>query len=220
MSFRRATSARNSAAVRARSVGFASELSFERSAFLVDFRDPLADDWGIGAALENLAVAGELGRAVLEQMPEIELEGLVVFVRGEAIALIVHSDGQLQPSAGWPGVRRRCFGPLPWGALDNRSTYCHCKYVSSVKDERLQIRVGPAEKRLLERAAEASHLSVSAFVVQSAAGRAEEVLAERQVITLGHSAAAALSNALERPGQVNGRLAEALGRRHKFRWID
>lgn len=48
-----------------------------------------------------------------------------------------------------------------------------------LKDDRLQIRVNPADKALLERAAAASHLNVSAFVVQAAALRAEEVLAER-----------------------------------------
>jgi uncharacterized protein (DUF1778 family) len=43
--------------------------------------------------------------------------------------------------------------------------------MSMTKDDRLQIRVGPAEKGLLERAAAATHVSVSAFVVQSAAAR-------------------------------------------------
>ncbi len=104
--------------------------------------------------------------------------------------------------------------------LTSQALYCHCKYMTSLKDERLQIRVGPAEKRLLERAAEVSHLSVSAFVVQSAAGRAEEVLAERQVIALSPSAAAAFTNALEHPGHVNSRLADALRRPRKFRWLD
>ena len=61
----------------------------------------------------------------------------------------------------------------------------------SVKDERLQIRVNPDEKRLLERAAEAAHLSVSAFVVAAAAERAESVLAERQVVALSPAAAEA-----------------------------
>jgi len=92
--------------------------------------------------------------------------------------------------------------------------------MTSLKDERLQIRVGPTEKRLLERAAEASHLSVSAFVVQSAASRAEQVLAERQLIVLSPSAAAAFSDALERPGEVSQRLGAALRRPRKFRWLD
>lgn len=88
------------------------------------------------------------------------------------------------------------------------------------KDERLQIRVDPAEKRLLERAAEASHVSVSAFVLQSAAAQAAEVLAERQFIELSPDAAAAFSEALEKPAMVNRRLASALERPRRFRWFD
>jgi DNA-binding transcriptional ArsR family regulator len=54
--------------------------------------------------------------------------------------------------------------------------------MSMTKDDRLQIRVGPAEKRLLERAAAATHVSVSAFVVQSAAARAATALADAGLI--------------------------------------
>jgi uncharacterized protein (DUF1778 family) len=48
--------------------------------------------------------------------------------------------------------------------------------MATVKDGRLQIRVDPTDKLLLERAAAASHLNVSAFVLQAAAARAEEVI--------------------------------------------
>lgn len=98
--------------------------------------------------------------------------------------------------------------------------YCHCKYMSTTKEERLQIRVGPADKALLERAAAASHLNVSAFVVQAAATRAEEILAERSSIRLSSNAAVAFSEALERPAEVNDRLAQALRRKRKFSWLD
>jgi uncharacterized protein (DUF1778 family) len=92
--------------------------------------------------------------------------------------------------------------------------------MATVKDERLQIRVDPAEKALLERAAAASHLNVSAFVVQAAASRAEEILAERTSIRLSPEAAAVFSEALERPADVNERLAQALRRPRKFTWLD
>jgi uncharacterized protein (DUF1778 family) len=104
--------------------------------------------------------------------------------------------------------------------LDNPSLYCHCKYMATTKQERLQIRVGPADKALLERAAAATHLNTSAFVVQAAASRAEEVLAERSSILLSAEAAAAFSKALERPAEVNARLAKALSRKRKFSWLD
>ena len=92
--------------------------------------------------------------------------------------------------------------------------------MSMTKDDRLQIRVGPAEKSLLERAAAATHVSVSAFVVQSAAARVATVLADRPLIELGSEAAAAFTEALEAPATVNQRLATALARPRKFRWID
>jgi uncharacterized protein (DUF1778 family) len=92
--------------------------------------------------------------------------------------------------------------------------------MSTTKEDRLQIRVGPADKALLERAAAASHLNVSAFVVQAAASKAEEVLAERSSIRLSTRAAAAFTEALERPAEVNHRLARALRRRRKFTWLD
>jgi uncharacterized protein (DUF1778 family) len=92
--------------------------------------------------------------------------------------------------------------------------------MSTIKEERLQIRVGPADKALLERAAAASHLNVSAFVIQAAASRAEQVLAERSSIRLSGEAAAAFSEALERPAEVNDRLATAMRRKRKFSWLD
>ena len=88
------------------------------------------------------------------------------------------------------------------------------------KDERLQIRVDQAEKRLLERAAEAAHVSVSAFVVQSAAAHAADVLAERQIVELGPDGAAAFNAALNAPAAVNRRLEAALDRPQGFRWLD
>ena len=91
--------------------------------------------------------------------------------------------------------------------------------MSTTKEQRLQIRVGPTDKALLERAAAASHLNVSAFVIQAAASRAEEILAERSSIRLSSEAAVAFSEALERPAQVNDRLARALRRKRKFSWL-
>jgi uncharacterized protein (DUF1778 family) len=106
------------------------------------------------------------------------------------------------------------------GWLDNPMLYCHCEYMSMVKEERLQIRVGPADKALLERAAAASHLNVSAFVVQAAASKAEEILAERSSIRLSREAALAFTEALERPAGVNDRLASAMRRTRTFSWLD
>jgi uncharacterized protein (DUF1778 family) len=92
--------------------------------------------------------------------------------------------------------------------------------MATVKDDRLQIRVGPQEKGLLERAAKATHQNLSAFVLQAAALHAEEVLAERSVIRLSPQAAQAFSEALAQPARVNERLAAALERPGRFSWID
>ncbi len=92
--------------------------------------------------------------------------------------------------------------------------------MATVKDDRLQIRVGPTDKSLLERAAAASHVNLSAFVLQAAAARAEEILAERHTIRLSTQAAKALDEALQRPAQANQRLADALRRPRKFTWLD
>ena len=90
----------------------------------------------------------------------------------------------------------------------------------NLKEERLQIRVNPDEKRLLEQAAQSAHLSVSAFVLQAASQQAERLLAERQTITLSPDAAEAFAKALSQPAAVSERLRAALGRTQKFRWID
>lgn len=107
-----------------------------------------------------------------------------------------------------------------WTGLTSPLLYCHREHMATLKDDRLQIRVGPADKALLERAAAATHLNVSAFVVQAAASRAEEILAERSSIRLSSDAAAAFSEALELPGEVNERLAQALRRDRTFSWLD
>jgi uncharacterized protein (DUF1778 family) len=91
---------------------------------------------------------------------------------------------------------------------------------ATAKAQRLQIRVDRNDKFLLERAAAAAHLNVSAFVLQAAAARAEEVLAERPSIVLNASAAKVFSQALEEPAQVNERLAQALHRTRSFTWVD
>ena len=89
-----------------------------------------------------------------------------------------------------------------------------------MKNDRLQLRIDPVAKQRLERAAEAAHLSVSAFVLQSAELHAEQVLADRPVITLDATAAAAFAIALQRPAEVNQRLGAATARPAGFAWLD
>jgi uncharacterized protein (DUF1778 family) len=98
--------------------------------------------------------------------------------------------------------------------------YCHSEYMTSIKEQRLQIRVDPQRKQILERAADAAHQNLSAFVLQAASQHAEDVLAERSAIQLSPQVAQAFSEALAQPASVNQRLAEALDRPRQFRWVD
>ncbi|MBS1870023.1 MAG: DUF1778 domain-containing protein [Actinobacteria bacterium] len=98
--------------------------------------------------------------------------------------------------------------------------YCQSEYMGKIKEQRLQIRVDPQRKQLLERAADAAHQNLSAFVLGAASRHAEEVLAERTVVELSPQAAQAFSDALAQPARVNERLAAALARPRQFRWVD
>jgi uncharacterized protein (DUF1778 family) len=92
--------------------------------------------------------------------------------------------------------------------------------MTSMKDDRLQLRVDATSKRRLEEAASEAHLTVSAFVLQAASRAADNLLAERQTIHLSPDSAATFTEALNRPAQVNERLAAALKRPAKFTWLD
>jgi uncharacterized protein (DUF1778 family) len=92
--------------------------------------------------------------------------------------------------------------------------------MTSMKDDRLQLRVDAAAKRRLEEAASEAHLSITAFVLQAANRAADDILAERRTVHLSPDAAAAFSDALNRPAQVNERLAKALQRPSNFSWLD
>jgi uncharacterized protein (DUF1778 family) len=52
------------------------------------------------------------------------------------------------------------------------------------RTEKLDLRITPAAKRALQSAAEASHKTLSEFVLESALQRADHVLADRQVFRL------------------------------------
>jgi uncharacterized protein (DUF1778 family) len=129
-------------------------------------------------------------------------------------------------------VRRVGYSGVPIGAIwlrdaeltvieiDNRDMYCHCEYMGSTRDDRLQVRIDADTKRRLEDAANEVHLNLSAFVLQAARERAENILAERELIQLAPNAAAAFAAALSRPAEINEALREVLRRPKKFTWLD
>jgi uncharacterized protein (DUF1778 family) len=92
--------------------------------------------------------------------------------------------------------------------------------MTSMKDDRLQLRVDVTSKWRLEEAAAEPHLSVSAFVLQAASQGADNLLAERQSIHLSPDSAAVFTEALNDPARVNKRRAATLKRPAKFTWLD
>jgi uncharacterized protein (DUF1778 family) len=90
----------------------------------------------------------------------------------------------------------------------------------SIRDDRLQVRIDATAKRRIEEAAAEVHLNLSAFVLQAAQERAEQILAERELIRLSPDAAAAFEAALSRPARVNEALRDTLQRPRKFSWLD
>ena len=88
------------------------------------------------------------------------------------------------------------------------------------RDDRLQVRVDATVKRRLEEAATEVGLSLSAFVLQSAQRQAAEVLADRSLIRLSPTAAAAFDEALSQPARINVRLSAVLGRPTTLTWLD
>lgn len=82
---------------------------------------------------------------------------------------------------------------------------------SAPRSEKLDLRLSPAAKRVLQTAATASHRSVSEFVLESALARAEETLPDRQRFGLGTDEWAAFQAALDAPPRPLPRMARLLG---------
>jgi uncharacterized protein (DUF1778 family) len=75
------------------------------------------------------------------------------------------------------------------------------------RTEKLDIRLTAEAKHALRKAAEASHKTLSDFVLESALSKADEVLAERRVIKLGAEDWAAFQAALDAAPKPTPRLA-------------
>lgn len=78
--------------------------------------------------------------------------------------------------------------------------------------ERLEARVTPEEKKLLQEAAKAKGLTLTAFVTSSAREAALRVLREQHVIDLGRRDQRAFANALLKPAAPNERLRDIAAR--------
>lgn len=81
---------------------------------------------------------------------------------------------------------------------------------NAARSEKLDLRLTPAAKKMLRRAAQAAHRSVSDFVLDSALARAEETLADRRHFGLDAEQWAAFNEALEAPPRQHERLQRLL----------
>src|SRR5436190_21589865 len=78
------------------------------------------------------------------------------------------------------------------------------------RTEKLDLRLTPSAKRVLQSAANAARRSVSEFVLESALARAEETLPDRQRFGLDAERWAAFQAALDAPVRANLRLKQLL----------
>ena len=73
----------------------------------------------------------------------------------------------------------------------------------SVKQERLEIRVAPAQKRLIERAAQLRGSSVTEFVVASMQDAANAIIQDFEILRLHDESRETFVNALLNPPKPN-----------------
>ena len=82
--------------------------------------------------------------------------------------------------------------------------------VRITRTEKLDLRLTAAAKRVLQNAAEATHKTLSDFVLESALSRADTVLSERQTFRLETERWKAFLAALDAPPKSRPRLARLL----------
>jgi uncharacterized protein (DUF1778 family) len=87
---------------------------------------------------------------------------------------------------------------------------------SPVRSEKLDLRLTPAAKEILQEAASASSRSVSEFVLESALARAEETLPDRRRFGLDAERWSAFQAALDAPSRPLPRLARLMAQQGPF----
>lgn len=85
---------------------------------------------------------------------------------------------------------------------------------SAGKAERLEARITPAQKEILQRAAELEGRSLTDFVVSSAQAAARLIIAQHEILLLSAKDREVFVNALLNPPAPNGKLRRA-ARRYK-----
>jgi len=80
---------------------------------------------------------------------------------------------------------------------------------------RLELRIAPQDKQLIERAARASRVTTTAFVLEATRQAAADVLRREQVTVVPADFYEAMITSLDAPAERNEALAEAARRRHE-----
>ena len=86
---------------------------------------------------------------------------------------------------------------------------------AETKDDRLQVRLDSASKRVLQRAANYRRKSVSQFVLSTALEEAERVIRENEVVKLSNADWTIFFDALTDPPPPNEELRKAFARYRK-----
>ena len=81
---------------------------------------------------------------------------------------------------------------------------------ASQRSDKLDIRISPAAKRILQEAAQSRHTTISQFVLDSALSTAQEILAERTRIGLDPEQWAVFLAALDAPAARHPRMERLL----------
>jgi uncharacterized protein (DUF1778 family) len=81
---------------------------------------------------------------------------------------------------------------------------------SSQRSDKIDIRISPAAKRILQEAARERHTTISQFVIDSALSTAQDVLAERARIALDTPQWEAFVTALDAPTERHPRMERLL----------
>ncbi len=80
---------------------------------------------------------------------------------------------------------------------------------SQKKTERVQVRIDPEAKRMLERAATLANMTVSSFVVNNVLQAADDLIRERERLVLSDQDWEIFSAALVNPPEPNAALRKA-----------
>ena len=80
------------------------------------------------------------------------------------------------------------------------------------KSERVAARLSPEQKRLLQRAADLEHRTLTDFLVERGLRGAEEVVRRHEVMTLSERSARAFMEAISNPEPANAYLRQAAER--------